>query len=107
LADIIEQGMDDPENEDYIFVRLTDKQDILDPLGQLRKVYPHTLQLERSHFVLSKGSRLVTDVSLKRTEDQVFKDFFGQVFGQALTAEQHELLLDVIAEAKVDVEEAQ
>ena len=104
LADIIEQGKDDPDNDDYIFARLIDTQDILDPMGQLRKVYPNILQLERSQFALSNGSRLVADVSLKRTEEQVFKDFFDQVIGGDLTAEQNTLLLDIINEAKEAVE---
>ena len=104
LADIIEQGKDDPDNDDYIFARLTDTQDILDPMGQLCKVYPNILQLERSYFALSSGSRLVADVSLKRTEEQVFKDFFEQVIGCDLTAEQNTLLLDIINEAKEAVE---
>lgn len=105
LADILEQGKDDPENEDYVLVRLLDKQDILDPLGQLRKIYPNTLQLERTQFILSKGSQLKAGVSLKRTEQQVFGDFFEQVIGHDLTEEQNTLLLEIIAEAKGVVEE--
>ncbi|MCK5354961.1 MAG: exonuclease SbcCD subunit D [Methyloprofundus sp.] len=104
LADILQQGKIDANNEDYIFVRLLDKQDILDPMGQLRKVYPNTLQLERTQFVLSNGSRLVADVSLKRTELQVFTDFFEQVIGHDLSAEQNTLLLDIIEQAKAGVE---
>ena len=104
LADILEQGKADPHNDDYIFARLSDTQDILDPMGQLRKVYPNTLQLERSQFALSCGSRLVADVSLKRSEEQVFKDFFAQVIGHDLTAEQNTLLLNIINEAKGIVE---
>ncbi len=107
LADILEQGKTDLNNEDYLFVRLLDKQDILDPLGQLRKVYPNTLQLERTQFILSKGSQLVADVSLKRTEQQVFSDFFEQVIGHDLSEEQNTLLLAIIAEAKELREEAE
>ncbi|MFW5444376.1 MAG: exonuclease SbcCD subunit D [Methylococcaceae bacterium] len=104
LADIVEQGKTDSNNEDYLFVRLLDKQDILDPLGQLRKVYPNTLQLERTQFILSKGSQLIADVSLKRTEQQVFSDFFEQVIGHDLSEAQNTLLLDIIAEAKGVIE---
>jgi exonuclease SbcD len=100
LTDILERGKNDPNHEDYVFIRLLDKQDILDPLGQLRKVYPNILQLERTQFISSKGSQLKADVSLKRTEQQVFSDFFEQVIGCDLTEEQNTLLLDIIAEAK-------
>lgn len=105
LTEILQRGQTDPDNEDYMFIRLLDKQDILDPLGQLRKVYPKTLQLERTQFILSKGSQLIADVSLKRTEQQVFSDFFEQVIGHDLSTEQNTLLLDIIAEAKGVVEE--
>lgn len=105
LEDILAQSKTDEHSDDYLFIRLTDKQDILDPIGQLRKVYPNTLQLERAQFVLSGGSRLIADVSHKRTEEQVFKDFFSQVTGSELTQEQSALLLDTIKEVKENIED--
>jgi len=104
LEDLILQGKTDPHNEDYLLAKITDKQDVLDPIGQLRKVYPNILQLERTQFIVSNGSRLVADVSLKRTEQQVFTDFFEQVIGHDLSADQSDLLAEIIAEAKGDIE---
>jgi len=107
LADLIKEGKKDSHNDDYIFARLTDKQDILDPMGQLRRIYPNILQLERTQFVLASGSRLAADTSLKRTEEQVFKDFFEQVIGHDLSESQNTLLLEVINEAKEILEDQQ
>jgi len=107
LADILEQGKTDPNPDDYLLIRLQDKQDILDPLAQLRQVYPNILQLERTQFILSKGSQLVTDMSLKRTEQQVFSDFFEQVIGRPLNEQQNSWLLDVINQAKALSERAE
>lgn len=107
LADLLDEGKRDSHNDDYIFARLTDKQDILDPMGQLRRIYPNILQLERTQFVLASGSRLAADTSLKRTEEQVFKDFFEQVIGHDLSKDQNTLLLDVINEAKAKLEDQQ
>jgi exonuclease SbcD len=45
LEDLLKQGKTDPRNNDYLLAKLTDKQDILDPMGQLRKVYLNVLQL--------------------------------------------------------------
>jgi len=42
----------------------------------------------------------VADVSLKRTEQQVFSDFFEQVIGHELSEEQNTLLLNIIEQAK-------
>ena len=105
LSDIIEQGKTDKHPDDYIFARLTDTQDLLDPMGQLRKVYPNVLELERKNFAVSSGSKLIADVSNKRSEDQVFNDFFCQVMGEELTDEQNELLLTTIKEAQTQLED--
>ena len=104
LVDVLQQAKTDPNADDYLFIRLTDTHDILDPIGQLRKVYPNTLQLERVNFVLSNGSQLVADVSLKRSEQQVFKDFYAQVIGHELSSAQEELLLETINLAKSQTE---
>jgi len=104
LEDILKKGETDPHKDDYIFARLADTQDLLEPMGQLRQVYPNTLELDRKNFAVSSGSRLVADVSNKRSEDQVFKDFFTQVMSEALTVEQNQLLMETIEEARAAME---
>ena len=99
LADLLQIAKEDSGNDDYIFARLTDTQDILDPMGQLRRVYPNILQLERTQFVLAGGSRLDADINRRRSEDQVFADFYEQVMGHELVEDQKSLLLEVIKEA--------
>ncbi|OUR72265.1 exonuclease sbcCD subunit D [Methylophaga sp. 41_12_T18] len=100
LEALLQQAETDQNSDDYLLVRLTDTHDILDPMGQLRAVYPNVLQLERSQFNIDVDNRLISDVSLKRSEQQVFSDFFQQVAGQELSEQQHELLLAAINEAK-------
>lgn len=100
LADILESAKTDSHPDDYLLIKLTDKHDILDPMGQLRQVYPNTLQLERSQYSLASGSRLKADVSLKRSESDVFNDFFQQVTGNELSEAQQALLLETIQQVK-------
>jgi exonuclease SbcD len=100
LADILESAKTDSHADDYLLIKLTDKHDILDPMGQLRQVYPNTLQLERSQYSLASGSRLKADVSLKRSESDVFNDFFQQVTGNELSEAQQALLLETIQQVK-------
>jgi len=100
LADILESAKTDTHADDYLLIKLTDKHDILDPMGQLRQVYPNTLQLERSQYSLASGSRLKADVSLKRSESDVFNDFFQQVTGNELSEAQQALLLETIQQVK-------
>jgi exonuclease SbcD len=104
LEEILLQGKQDPHQEDYIKVRLTDTQDLLDPMGQLRQVYPNVLELERLNFSISSGSRLVADLSQGRSEEEVFKDFFQQVMSDDLTAEQTLLLQQTIQEVRTAME---
>ncbi len=100
LADVLQQAEGDPKKDDYLFVRLKDSQDLLDPLAQLREFYPNVLQLERSQFVSLNKKQYFDDAVLKRTEEQVFNDFFQQVDGQPLSDEQQDLLKDIIGQAK-------
>lgn len=100
LETIIEQGRTDEKADDYLLVKLTDSKDILDPMGQLRAVYPNVLQLERLSFAVSSGNRLVTNLGNRKTELEVFDDFFEQVMGEGLSEAQTELLGETINEAK-------
>lgn len=100
LDTLIEQGRTDQHADDYLLIRLTDTKDILDPLGQLRAIYPNVLQLERLSFAVSSGNRLVTKVGNRKTELEVFGDFFEQVMGDELSPEQTALLSQTISEAK-------
>ncbi|SFG68209.1 exonuclease SbcCD subunit D [Neptunomonas qingdaonensis] len=104
LEDLIQQAKSDSATEDYILARLTDKHDLLDPLGRLRLVYPNTLQMELTQFSISSGSKLVANVDNERSEDQVFADFFTQVMDTELTDAQTVLLHGVIMEARTAME---
>lgn len=104
LEELVVQGKQDSHADDYILARLTDKQDLLEPMAQLRAVYPNTLEIVRTHFQSSSGSKLIADVSNKRSEDLVFKDFFSQVMGDELTDAQNALLQEVVNEAQAHME---
>ncbi len=81
---LIEQGRVDPNNEDYLLVRLTDRHAILDPMSKLRAVYPNVLQLEKPGM-LATGDQQMSREKLKRGELDMFRDFFVQITGQELT----------------------
>ncbi len=96
LKTILEQGKTDPNNDDYLLIRLTDRHAILDPIGKLREVYPNVLHLEKPGM-LQTGDRQVNRDKLKRGELEMFRDFFEQVFGSALTPEQDEAIRNTIS----------
>lgn len=104
---LLENAKSDKRKHDYILARLTDKQVILDPIGRLRKFYPNILQIERTNFALSSGSKLQVSqqgTQNQRDEQHVFSDFFKQVMSNELTEEQQLVLIDTIAQAKHMIE---
>jgi exonuclease SbcD len=95
LSSILEQGKVDPNNEDYLLVRLTDKHAILDPMGKLRSVYPNVLHLEKPGMLETNTTKLKQDL-LKQGELAMFKDFYSQIAGQQMTEEQDDLVCELI-----------
>ncbi|MGP9669782.1 exonuclease SbcCD subunit D [Pseudoalteromonas sp. AOP31-A2-14] len=95
LETILEQGKVDPNNDDYLLVRLTDKHAILDPMGKLRAVYPNVLHLEKPGMLETNTSQLNQE-SLKQGELDMFKDFYSQIAGQEMSEEQSKLVSGLI-----------
>lgn len=93
---LMAEGKDDPRNDDYLLVRLTDTRAILDTLNQLRQVYPHVLHLEKPGLAPDRPAQLASREQLKRTELELFADFFEQTQGEALNDAQREALKTVI-----------
>lgn len=95
LATIIEQGRSDPHNDDYLLVRLTDRHALLDPMSKLREVYPNVLHLEKPGM-LHQADQPARYDALKRSEVDMFHDFFSQIMGQGLTEGQSQALHDIV-----------
>ncbi|WP_394204045.1 exonuclease SbcCD subunit D [Shewanella waksmanii] len=106
LEQVLTQGINDPNRDDYIMVRLSDKQAILDAMGKLRDVYPNVLHLERTGLMASSEQLAIRADHIKKGELDMFSDFFQQVSGQSLSAEQRSLMVDTI-NGLHDVEENQ
>ncbi len=96
IADIVEQGKTDPNASDYLMVRLTDTHAILDAMGKLREVYPNVLHLEKPGIMAVGEKKAMNREKLKRSEIDMFRDFYGQVSGSVLSSEQDSALESVI-----------
>lgn len=97
FADILDQGKVDPKNQDYLLIRLLDKHAILDPMGKLREVYPNVLHLERPNLTNNINHTMDRD-ALKRSEYDMFKDFYSQVQGEEMSKEQQLVVSQLIDE---------
>jgi len=97
FATLLEQGATDPNHEDYLLIRITDRHAILDPMAKLREVYPNVLQLEKPGMLIS-GEQVMNREKLKRGELEMFKDFFVQITGQEISKDQGEAIRSTIEE---------
>ncbi|MEW5010998.1 MAG: exonuclease SbcCD subunit D [Cycloclasticus sp.] len=87
IETILHAGKHDPKADDYLLIRLSDRQAILNPMAKLREVYPNVLHLEKPGM-LTTGEQQMNREMLKRGELEMFEDFFQQVSGQAMSEPQ-------------------
>ncbi|GAL28615.1 exonuclease SbcD [Vibrio variabilis] len=104
LLDLIEQGKQDPNADDYLLVRLTDKHAILDPMAKLREVYPNVLHLEKPGMLIGVETEM-GQARLGRSEIDMFQDFFLEVQGDAMTEDQTDMVSDVLQSLRKQTEE--
>lgn len=83
--------------DDYLAVTLTDEGEILDPIGQLRSVYPHVMVVEREQRPLNP---LYSSVSLGEVRtlpaDKLFKSFYEEMTGNTFTTERAAVLTETM-----------
>ncbi|WP_016916373.1 exonuclease SbcCD subunit D [Vreelandella stevensii] len=106
LDALIARGRTDPQADDYLLVRLTDRHAILDPMGKLREVYPNVLHLEKPGMLEARGSQQLDRERLTFSTLDMFSDFFAQTSGEPMTDQQTEAISTLIGELSRD-EEAQ
>jgi exonuclease SbcD len=93
---IVAAAFDDPQSDDYLLIRLTDKTAILDAMGKLRGLYPNLLHLEKPGVMVDNPLGSLSKEQLKRSEFELFADFFEQTLGEAMLPAQSEALARVI-----------
>lgn len=97
LAEVKAQGGVDPAADDYVLVRLTDQQALLDAMAQVRAVYPNVLHMERLAFNQERPVN-VSQRQLKKGPLALFDDFYQQVQGQPLSEAQAEAMTALVSE---------
>ena len=75
--------------DDYLSIVLTDEQDVPDALAKLRVIYPNILQLRYDNTRTRTDAELLPlDPEDRRSELDLFKDFYALQNGQDMTPEQ-------------------
>lgn len=91
LEEVIEQGQEDPNNDDYVMVRLNDTTALLDPMGRLRDVYPNVLHLEKRLLQQDQVGQANRD-HIKLDAPKLVADFYQQIQGEPLSDLQQALI---------------
>lgn len=99
LSSLVKQGAEDPHKDDFLLIRLTDKEALLEPMNQLRRVYPNVLHLEKTGLTAGRDVQLAKE-QLKRGEVDLFADFFQQVQGESLSAAQRKVVQEALEEIR-------
>jgi len=84
LREVLAAGRDDSAADDYVCARLLDKGALLDPMGQLREVYPNALHIERPVLAAAEGQHPELARPGARSEAEHFAAFFEHVGDEPL-----------------------
>ncbi|MGF7185444.1 exonuclease SbcD [Desulfitispora alkaliphila] len=93
LEEILTNGHEDKQKEDYLVVSLQDKGAILDAIGKLRKVYPNVLHIERPTMGQEQEDMCKPQGDYKSVQDKdLFSAFFQQVTNEPMSEEYNSAL---------------
>ncbi len=85
--------------DDFVYVTLTDSDEITDAIGKLRKIYPNVMEIEfqNNHQKSDYSDITVSDIESK-TPFELFCDFFQKQNGYAMTQTQESIIKKLIEE---------
>ena len=96
LAELLERGPSDPHRDDYVLASLLDRGALLDPIGQLRAVYPNALSIERPLYEAVGSGELRRPRPGSVGDLELFGTFFRYATGDDLSAAEQAELAAVI-----------
>jgi len=87
--------------EDYLQITLTDEEELIDPIGTLRRVYPNVMQLlfEKREKELSGEFDAGIEMKKKRT-DELFNEFYELIRGHEMDEARKKVIQEVIEETR-------
>lgn len=86
---------------DYLKIILHDEGALIDPINKLRQIYPNVLHLERKLAItdLKKKQSLTIVKDEKKSELELFKQFYEEMTTSEFTAEKNAVMAEVIEKA--------
>src|SRR5690606_17374215 len=80
----MDEILESPASDDYVFVRLLDRTPVLSPMEKIRSVFPNAMHVERKHysaFHLSGDNESIKE-RRKMTDLELFRAFYEEVRGE-------------------------
>lgn len=104
IADLIsEENYSLADTEDYIMAVLTDDDDIFDPIGTLRGVYPNIMQLVIEKNISSKTEKSIDTKSIRsKSTMELYEAFYKLVSDKELDLDRRNIIMDTINSANGD-----
>lgn len=91
---------------DYLAVELTDEDELYDPIGKLRAIYPNVCQLSFTKNQGKKENAVTSAQDIKnKTPLALFEEFYYLVTEKELDAERRKMIKDVIIKAEGGADE--
>ena len=87
------------DKEDYLQITLSDEEELIDPIGTLRNVYPNVMQLlfEKKEKE-NNGDFTVAEAKTKMTTEALFEEFYHLIREKDMDDERKSVIEDVIRE---------
>ena len=87
--------------DDYLHIILTDEEDVPDALNRLRTIYPNLMKLDYDNSRTRNTAYIDQTESIeKKTEIELFAEFYEKQNGQAMSEEQMKFSLDLFESIK-------
>jgi len=88
-----------PICEDYLQITLTDEEELIDPIGTLRRVYPNVMQLLFEKREKALVAEFVPSVEMKKkAADELFADFYELIRGHEMDEDRKKVIQEVVEE---------
>lgn len=106
IDDLIEAARQCEEGrEDYIQAILTDKGELIDPIGKLRAVYPNVMLLRKEEGNSVLDSLTAASEGYKsKSEIDLFKEYYERLGDGEFSKEKEDVMIDIIKEAMKEEE---
>lgn len=97
LSEIMENALrEGAERDDYIQAILTDREELIDPMGTLRSVYPNMMQIVKEDFSPEATAGVTRKMIQKKDPLVLFEEFYTLVRGESMTDEEQKVMEQIV-----------